>query len=47
MMSKLERFNIPTAFHEIKDTPHLFWAVEPWFTETLDLTLQFLDQNLK
>ncbi len=47
MMKKLKNFNIPTEFHEIKDTPHSFWSAEPWFTETLNLTVQFLDKNLK
>ncbi|WP_379964337.1 alpha/beta hydrolase [Epilithonimonas sp. UC225_85] len=47
MMKKLKSYNIPTEFHEIKDTPHSFWSAEPWFTETLDLTLQFLDKTLK
>lgn len=47
MMKKLKSFNIPTEFHEIKDTPHSFWSAEPWFTETLNLTVQFLDKNLK
>lgn len=47
MMKKLKSFNIPTEFHEIKDSPHSFWYAEPWFTETLDLTVQFLDKTLK
>lgn len=47
MMKKLKSFNIPTEFHEIKDTPHSFWSAEPWFTETLDLTVKFLDKTLK
>ena len=47
MMKKLKSYNIATEFHEIKDTPHSFWSAEPWFTETLDLTVQFLDKTLK
>jgi len=47
MMKKLKSYNIPTEFHEIKDTPHSFWSAEPWFTETLNLTLDFLDKVLK
>ncbi len=47
MMKTLKSFNIPTEFHEIKDTPHSFWYAEPWFTETLDLTVQFLNKTLK
>ncbi|SDQ17652.1 pectinesterase [Chryseobacterium soldanellicola] len=47
MMKKLKSYNIPTEFHEIKDTPHSFWSAEPWFTETLNLTVNFLDKVLK
>lgn len=47
MMKKLKTYNIPTEFHEIKDTPHSFWSAEPWFTETLNLTVDFLNKVLK
>ena len=47
MMKILKSFKIQTEFHEIKDTPHSFWSAEPWFTETLDWTVQFLDKTLK
>lgn len=47
MMKKLKIYNIPTEFHEIKDTPHSFWSAEPWFTETLNLTIDFLNKVLK
>ncbi|SHG26005.1 alpha/beta hydrolase [Chryseobacterium vrystaatense] len=47
MMKKLKTYNIKTEFHEIKDTPHSFWSAEPWFTETLNYTVEFLDQILK
>lgn len=47
MMKKLKNFNISTEFYEIKDTPHSFWSAEPWFTETLDLAVKFLDKTLK
>ena len=47
MMKKLRNFNTHTEMHEIKDSPHSFWSAEPWFTETLDLTVQFLDKTLK
>ena len=47
MMKKLKSYHIPTEVHEIKDTPHSFWSAEPWFTETLDWTVQFLDKVLK
>ena len=47
MMKKLKSFETFTEFHEIKDTPHSFWSAEPWFTETLNLTVDFLDKTLK
>jgi acetyl esterase len=47
MMKKLKSYNIPSEFHEIKDTPHSFWSAEPWFTETLNYTVDFLNEVLK
>lgn len=47
MMKKLKSHRTFTEFHEIKDTPHSFWSAEPWFTETLNLTVNFLDKTLK
>ncbi|WP_066439442.1 alpha/beta hydrolase [Chryseobacterium sp. CCH4-E10] len=47
MMNKLKQYNILTEFHEIKDSPHSFWSAEPWFTETLNLIVAFLDKVLK
>jgi len=47
MMKILKSHNIFTEYHEIKDTPHSFWSAEPWFTETLNLTVDFLDKTLK
>ncbi|NML58976.1 alpha/beta hydrolase [Chryseobacterium cheonjiense] len=47
MMNKLRQYNIQTEFHEIKDSPHSFWSAEPWFTETLNLTVDFLNRVVK
>lgn len=47
MMKILKGYNIPTGLYEIKDAPHSFWSAEPWFTETLDHTLDFLDKVLR
>ncbi|WP_426478950.1 alpha/beta hydrolase [Chryseobacterium sp. CBSDS_008] len=47
MMKKLKAYYIPTEFHEIKDTPHSFWSAEPWFTETLNYAVDFLNKVLK
>ncbi|WP_333853172.1 alpha/beta hydrolase [Epilithonimonas sp.] len=47
MMKLLKSYNITTEFHEIKDSPHSFWLVQPWFDETLKYTVDFLDKVLK
>ena len=47
MMKILKSHNIFTEYHEIKDTPHSFWSAEPWFTETFNLTVDFLDKTMK
>lgn len=47
MMKLLKSYNIPTEFHEIKDSPHSFWLVQPCFDETLKYTVEFLDKVLK
>ncbi|MBW8524237.1 alpha/beta hydrolase [Chryseobacterium chendengshani] len=47
MMKILKSHNIFTEYYEIKDSPHSFWSAEPWFTETFNLTVEFLDKNLK
>lgn len=47
MMKKLKSYNTTTEFHEIKDSPHSFWSAEPWFTETVNYTVDFLNKVLK
>lgn len=47
MMKRLKSFGIYTEFHEINDTPHSFWSAEPWFTETLNYILDFLNNRIK
>lgn len=47
MMNKLKSFNTYTEVHEIKGTPHSFWSAEPWFTETLNVTVRFLNKVFK
>ena len=47
MMKKLRDYKTFTQFIEIKDSPHSFWVAEPWFSETLQHTLEFFNQFLK
>ncbi|WBL22739.1 pectinesterase family protein [Zunongwangia sp. HRR-M8] len=43
----LDQYNIYSEVHTLKDTPHAFWLVNPWFQTTLRYTLDFLDKFLK
>jgi pectinesterase len=43
----LNENNIYNEVHTISDTPHSFWLFEPWFDETMRLTLNFLDNQFK
>ena len=47
MVKILDDNSIYNEIHTIKDSPHSFWLMHPWFEETLDLTLNFLDKTLK
>jgi acetyl esterase/lipase len=47
MIQLLNRFGIDNETHTIKDTPHSFWLMHPWFEETLNYTISFLDKTLK
>ena len=47
MIKILESNKIYYEVYEIKDSPHSFWLVQPWFDETLDYTVKFLDKVLK
>jgi len=47
MIKILAKNKIYYEVHEIKDSPHSFWLVEPWFDETLKYVVEFLDKVLK
>ena len=47
MIKILEKNKIYYEVHEIKDSPHSFWLVQPWFDETLKYVVAFLDKVLK
>jgi len=47
MIKILKQNNIYHEVYEIKDSPHSFWLVQPWFDETLKYTVDFLDKVLK
>jgi len=43
----LKDHSIYNEVHTISNTPHSFWLFEPWFEETISLTLNFLDRLFK
>ncbi|PXY42702.1 esterase [Flavobacterium cheongpyeongense] len=47
MIAILNQNNIYNEVHTIKDSPHSFWFFNPWFSETVFYTTQFLDKVLK
>ncbi len=47
MIKLLEKNKIFCEVHEITDSPHSFWLVQPWFDETLKYIVEFLDKVLK
>jgi len=47
MIKILAQNKIYYEVHEIKDSPHSFWLVQPWFEETLNFTADFLDKIFK
>ncbi|MDU1889956.1 MAG: alpha/beta hydrolase [Dysgonomonas sp.] len=44
---KLGEYNIYTEVHTIPDTPHPFWLFEPWFGQTVEHAVNFLDKMFK
>ena len=47
MIDILNGYGIYNETHTIKDTPHSFWLMHPWFEDTLYYTVRFLDKTLK
>lgn len=47
MITLLNEFDIYNEIYTIKDTPHSFWLMHPWFETTLDDTVNFLNKVLK
>lgn len=47
MIKILDSLGTYHEVHSIADTPHSFWLVHPWFEETKETTLQFLDRIFK
>lgn len=47
MIKILDSYNIYYKTFTLKNSPHSFWLVNPWFDETLTYVVDFLDINLK
>lgn len=47
MLAILNKHSIYNETHTLAASPHSFWLMHPWFTETLDYVVAFLDKTLK
>lgn len=47
MISLLNEYNIYSEVHTLPDSPHSFWLLHPWFDDTLNYVVYFLDKTLK
>lgn len=47
MIAILKQHKIYNEVKTIEDSPHSFWFYEPWFTQTITYTTQFLDKIFK
>jgi acetyl esterase/lipase len=47
MIAILNQYKIYNEVKTIENSPHSFWFFEPWFRETVEYTIQFLDKIFK
>lgn len=47
MILRLSKYAIYTEVHTIDDTPHPFWLLYPWFNQTVQYMVGFLDKMFK
>lgn len=47
MIKILNKNNIYSEVHTLKDSPHSFWLLQPWFQPTLAYTVSFLNKIFK
>ncbi|MCX7876465.1 MAG: glycoside hydrolase family 88 protein [Melioribacteraceae bacterium] len=45
-ISQLNKYDIYSEVHEIKNTPHTFWLFHPWFDEAIGYVEKFLNKTL-
>lgn len=44
MIQQMEAYQIYTEVHTLKQSPHSFWLMHPWFEPTLEYCLRFLNR---
>ncbi|KOH43453.1 alpha/beta hydrolase [Sunxiuqinia dokdonensis] len=47
VIEKLDEYGIYTEVQTIPDTPHPFWLFHPWFDQTVNYMVTFLDKQFK
>ncbi len=47
MIAILNKYGIYSEVQTIKNSPHSFWFLNPWFDDTISLATQFLDKLFK
>ncbi len=47
MIKILNSYKIYNEVQTIPDSPHSFWFYDPWFTQTISYSVQFLDKIFK
>jgi len=47
MIEILNKYKIYSKVEKILDSPHTFWLFHPWFEQTIQYTINFLDEKLK
>jgi acetyl esterase/lipase len=46
MIARLKGMNIDSDVFTLHSVPHTFWLFDPWFEETMQISLQFLNKTL-
>jgi len=47
MRERLNALGVYSEIHTLPDTPHTFWMFHPWFEQTCEYVVSFLDRILK
>jgi acetyl esterase/lipase len=47
LISRLDSLGIYSEVHQIENSPHTFWLFDPWFEQTANWCIQFLDKQFR